>query len=226
MKKIAIIVAGGSGSRMGSPTPKQFIELHGKPLLLHSMSAFREAYQEIEIILVLPEPYLEVAKKMIFDHQMDASVQLVAGGETRFHSVKNGLLQITDNALVFIHDAVRCLVGPNLIKRCGEAAMQMGSAIPVVSVRDSIRKKSSDGSIPISREDLLIVQTPQVFKSSEIIKAFESEYQPSFTDEATVYEAHGGKVYLVEGERANIKITYPEDLSYAEWLLSGNNRIQ
>lgn len=225
MKKIALIVAGGSGSRMGAAVPKQFMLLGNKPVLVHSILAFRHAYPDVEVILVLPQPHMEMARQLLEVHQPGGQITMVAGGETRFHSVKNGLSQIQEEGIVFVHDAVRCLVTSSLIERCGKAALQYGSAIPVVPVRDSIRKKTEGGSSPVPREDLLIVQTPQVFSVAPLKKAFGQEYTAAFTDEATVYEAHGGNVHLVEGERTNIKITYPEDLSFAAWLLSGERPV-
>lgn len=221
MKKVAVIVAGGSGTRMGGQLPKQFMSLHSKPIFLHAIDAFRKAFTDIEVILVLPEVHVGMAMQILEDHQAGGGVRVVKGGETRFHSVKNGLSGIHEDAIVFVHDAVRCLVQPSLIKRCEEAVVHFGSAIPVIPVRDSIRKKTATGSTTVSRENLFVVQTPQAFYAQALREAFSCEYNDTFTDEAAVFEANGGEVHLVEGDRTNIKITFPEDLSYAEWLMSG-----
>ncbi len=223
MKKTAIIVAGGSGTRMGKDLPKQFLPIHGKPILLHSVDAFLSSFDEIQIVLVLPAAYLEHARQLISSHGYSNEIVITEGGETRFHSVKNGLQRAPDHGLVFVHDAVRCLVSADLIKRCAIAAEKYGSAIPVVPVRDSIRKRlgpAGEGSAVVSREGLCIVQTPQTFMAETILPAFELPYSSAFTDEATVAEAYGIQVHLVEGEEKNIKITFPEDLAFAEWRMS------
>ena len=222
MKKAAIIVAGGSGQRMGSDLPKQFLTIHGKPLFMYSIDAFINALDEVDIILVLPQAYHDFAKEIIIEAGYDmASIKIVLGGQTRFDSVKNGLNQVGDDTVVFIHDAVRCLVSSELIKRCYEGCIEKGSAIPVIPVRDSIRKLNEDGlSQLVSRENLRIVQTPQVFLGNEIKNAFNVDYNTSFTDEASVMEFAGYNVCLVEGEESNIKITYPDDLFFAEWKIS------
>ena len=225
MKKTAIIVAGGSGLRMGQELPKQFIPLHGKPILLHAIDAFLVAYDDIHVVLVIPTDYISLAKSMIENHGYNANIILVEGGETRFHSVRNGLKHAVDEGLIFVHDAVRCLVSPELIRRCGMHAQTHGTAIPVVPVRDSIRKKSADGktSQVIPRDNLFIGQTPQTFLSKHILPAFDLPYSNAFTDEATVVEAFGVPVHLVDGEEKNIKITFPEDLAFAEWRLGVAN---
>jgi len=228
VKKFAVIVAGGSGTRMGKEVPKQFLVVAGRPLFLHSIDAFLKAFDDINIVLVMPAAYMHEAQSLLNDGLtgLDSGrVQWVVGGETRFHSVKNGLALVPAGSLVFVHDAVRCLLSATLVERCAEAALQHGSAVPVVPVRDSIRKRTvfDEGSVVVPREELLIVQTPQTFLADLIKAAFHVSYQSSFTDEATVLESYGGKVYLVEGEQQNIKITYPEDLFYAAWKLGVNN---
>lgn len=222
MKKTAIIVAGGSGTRMGKELPKQFLGIHGKPILLHSVDAFLRSFEDIRIVLVIPPAYIDHARQLISSFAYDCDITITKGGETRFHSVQNGLSCIVDQGLVFIHDAVRCLVTPDLIRRCAAEAEIHGSAIPVVPVRDSIRKQSVDkqGSEVVSREGLFIVQTPQTFLTDFILPAFEIPYSNAFTDEATVAEAYGLKVHLVDGEERNIKITFPEDLAFAAWRMS------
>ena len=141
MKKTAIIVAGGSGTRMGADLPKQFLRIEGKPVFLYSIDAFLQAYEDIQIILVMAASYCEMAQSVLDEFNYPATIEIVVGGETRFHSVKNGLGKAAEDSLVFIHDAVRCLATPALIRRCGDAASEKGSAIPVLPVKDSIRRK-------------------------------------------------------------------------------------
>jgi 2-C-methyl-D-erythritol 4-phosphate cytidylyltransferase len=222
MKKIAIIVAGGSGTRMGTDLPKQFLSIEGKPVFLYSIDAFLHAYDDMRIILVMPASYCALAQSILEEFHYPSSIEIVEGGKTRFHSVKNGLDRASEDSLIFIHDAVRCLATPELIRRCGTAAAEAGSAIPVIPVRDSIRRKddASSGSAVVPREGLFIVQTPQVFVGSVILPAFALPYDPGFTDEASVLEAAGRQVNLVQGEEGNTKITFPDDLAFAAWKLS------
>ena len=222
MKKTAIIVAGGSGTRMGADLPKQFLRIEGKPVFLYSIDAFLQAYEDIQIILVMAASYCEMAQSVLDEFNYPATIEIVVGGETRFHSVKNGLGKAAEDSLVFIHDAVRCLATPALIRRCGDAASEKGSAIPVIPVKDSIRRKDDvlNCSVVIPREGMYIVQTPQVFLGSVILPAFAVPYDPGFTDEASVLEASGQQVCLVEGEEGNTKITFPDDLVFAAWKLS------
>ena len=224
MNRVAVIVAGGSGTRMGKELPKQFLELNGKAILIHSISAFLYAYTDIHIVLVLPKEYIELAKELVSQISLTTDIEFVEGGATRFDSVKNGLQHVKDAELVFVHDAVRCLVTPELIKSCSETASQLGSAIPVIPVRDSMRRvdSSNQTSVIVNRENLVVVQTPQTFKRNILLSAYDVEYSSSFTDEACVVEAAGYQVNLVLGEETNIKITFPEDLQYAEWRLIRN----
>jgi 2-C-methyl-D-erythritol 4-phosphate cytidylyltransferase len=222
MNKTVVLVAGGSGMRMGSVLPKQFMLLDGKPVFIHAIESFLKAYPSISVILVLPDSYVEHAKQCLNDFQITSgNVKIVPGGITRFDSVKNGLDLVPSNQIVFIHDAVRCLVSVELIIRCAETCMKEGSAIPVLPLKDSIREVISNGlSRPVDRNALRIVQTPQTFLSDELKEAFKLDYQELFTDEATVMESAGFKVNLVEGEEGNIKITYPADIDFASWKLS------
>jgi 2-C-methyl-D-erythritol 4-phosphate cytidylyltransferase len=224
MNRVAVIVAGGSGTRMGKELPKQFLELNGKAILIHSIAAFLHAYTDIHIVLVLPKEYIELAKELVSQISLTTDIEFVEGGATRFDSVKNGLQHVKDAELVFVHDAVRCLVTPELIKSCSETASQLGSAIPVIPVRDSMRRvdSSNQTSVIVNRENLVVVQTPQTFKRNILLSAYDVEYCSSFTDEASVVEAAGYQVNLVPGEETNIKITFPEDLQYAEWRLIRN----
>ena len=219
MQKIAIITAGGSGTRMGSPIPKQFLLLNEKPLLWYTISAFLEAYQDISILLVLPKDYLTAGQELINEMGITQQASLVVGGSTRFHSVQNGILQIKNPAVVFVHDGVRCLLTPNLIKRCFEQTIEKGSAIPVVTCTDSVRIVNNNDHSAINRDQVKIVQTPQTFLSSILVPAFNRSYQDSFTDEATVVEASGESVHLIEGEYSNLKVTRPTDLLLARVIL-------
>lgn len=222
-KKIAIIVAGGSGTRMGSAVPKQFLELSGKPVLWHTVNAFVTAFSDIHIVLVLPEPHFDYVKPWLHEFSTGAVVTLVKGGETRFHSVKNGLNEVKEPAVVFVHDGVRPLISTALIHSCYEAALSTGSAIPVIDMKDSIRQIEGEQNKAVDREQFKIIQTPQTFLSEWLLPAFSLPYDPLFTDEATVVERQGHRVHLVPGEEANIKITRPLDLTIASALLKERN---
>ncbi|HEY0058647.1 MAG TPA: 2-C-methyl-D-erythritol 4-phosphate cytidylyltransferase [Flavisolibacter sp.] len=225
MKKYAIIVAGGTGTRMGSNTPKQFLLLNDKPILYYSVNAFLEAYDDVQIILVLPEDYTDMGREII-DAWFDYSrIQVTAGGETRFHSVQNGLQLVEEDGIVFVHDGVRCLVTPDLIRRCYEKALENGSAIPVVPAKDSVRLLLDEDNEAIERNRIVMVQTPQTFHSKILSAAFEIDYKERFTDEATVVEAYGLKIQLVAGEETNIKITRPIDLLLAEQILASTTVV-
>lgn len=225
MQKIAIITAGGSGTRMGSPIPKQFLLLNQKPLLWYTISAFLEAYQDISILLVLPKDYLTAGQELINEMGITQQASLVVGGSTRFHSVQNGILQIENPAVVFVHDGVRCLLTPNLIKRCFEQTIEKGSAIPAVTCTDSVRIVNNNDHSAINRDQVKIVQTPQTFLSSILVPAFNQSYQDSFTDEATVVEASGESVHLIEGEYSNLKVTRPTDLLLASAILDERKKL-
>ncbi|SDD35925.1 2-C-methyl-D-erythritol 4-phosphate cytidylyltransferase [Niabella drilacis] len=222
MKKIAVIVAGGTGTRMGAGLPKQFLLLKNKPLLYYTIDTFLRAYDDLDIVLVLPEVYTDMGQEIIDAYFDKDRVRITIGGISRFESVKNGLQLVDDEAIIFVHDAVRCLVSPELIRRCYEQAVETGSAVPVVPSSDSVRLLTEDGSDALDRENVVLVQTPQVFHSKLLIPAFSIEQKGKFTDEASVVEAFGMKVSLVEGEKNNIKITHPIDLVIAEQLLNGN----
>lgn len=223
IKTSAVIVAGGLGKRMGSSLPKQFLLLHGRPVLYYTIDAFLQADASMQIILVLPEEHLELGREIV-DGFFDASkIQLAAGGETRFHSVQNGLRLVDDERIIFVHDGVRCLVRPDLIQRCYTAALETGSAIPVVEVKDSLRIITEDGNESLDRSKVRLVQTPQTFHSKILQSAFAIDYKERFTDEASVVEAFGLKVTLIDGDPTNIKITTPLDLMVAEKILEQRN---
>ena len=219
MKKYAVIVAGGSGLRMGTTIPKQFLPIFGKPVLLYTLNTFLQAYRELEIILVLPEQHTSTGQEIV--HQCDdpARVWITVGGETRFDSVKNGLRHIRQHSIVFVHDAVRCLITTQLIHRCYETALENGNAIPAIKAVDTIRIERYNRNEQIDREKVRIIQTPQTFFSEIIKAAFELDYDESFTDEASVVEKLGVNIVLVEGEDSNIKITRPIDLLIAEKIM-------
>lgn len=220
MRKNAIIVAGGTGSRMGGNLPKQFMLLKGKPVLYYTLKTFLEAYDDLQIILVLPVEHTDLGQEII-DAWFDKDrIRITAGGDTRFQSVKNGLALVTEESVIFVHDGVRCLVTKDLIHRCYGQAAETGSAIPVVASKDSIRLLTEEGSDVLDRNRVMLVQTPQTFHSKILLPAFQIDYKDKFTDEATVVEAYGLKVSLVEGEENNIKITRPVDLLLAEELIS------
>jgi 2-C-methyl-D-erythritol 4-phosphate cytidylyltransferase len=219
MKKIALIVAAGSGTRMNHEIPKQFLLLKNKPVLYYTIKRFLDAYDDIEIILVLPEEHIGKGQEII-DGYFDASkFKITAGGRTRFHSVQNGLSLINEEAIIFVHDGVRCLLTKDLIERCYQGALQSGTAIPAVDCNDSVRLLINNGSKVLDRNKVKLIQTPQTFHSKILLPAFAIDYKDRFTDEATVVEAFGLKVNLIEGEPGNIKITTPIDLQLAKILL-------
>ena len=220
MKKTAIIVAGGTGQRMGTALPKQFLAIEGKTILLHTIGQFVATFSDINFVIVLPETYIQDGKDLIAASGLTQQFQFVAGGDTRFQSVKNGLTQVDPDSIVFVHDAVRCLLTPDLIQRCYQQALEKGSAIPAVSSTDTIRITEGTSHHVVDRANVMMIQTPQTFKAANLQKAFEQDYQQAFTDEANVLETSGTKVYLIDGEYENIKITRPLDLAIAEYILA------
>lgn len=203
---------------MGGEVPKQFQLLKDKPVLWFTLSAFIDAYDDVQIILVLPENHVERGRLIAREFPAHR-IRIATGGETRFHSVRNGLQLVDTHSLVFVHDGVRCLVTPHLIRRCGEAALEKGNAIPSVAAIESIRIQTGEDNAPIDRDRVRVIQTPQTFFSNVIKQAFEQPYEESFTDEARVVEKMGHRIHLIEGERINIKITTPIDLVVAEKIL-------
>ena len=222
MRKIALIVAGGTGIRMNSATPKQFMEINGKPLLMHTFQAFLNCDSDFEFVLVLPERETDTWKKLCENHTFNIKHSVVKGGKTRFHSVKNGLKEIDGAGIVFIHDGVRPLVSTQTIENCYQTALEKGNALPVIAPSESVREVHKEENRSVDRNRYFLVQTPQTFRISVIKKAYEQEYIENFTDDASVLENTGEKIYLVEGNRENIKITYPGDLKLASLLLKGN----
>jgi 2-C-methyl-D-erythritol 4-phosphate cytidylyltransferase len=220
MKLYVLIVAGGSGKRMHADTPKQYIEVAGKPVLMHTIEKFRAFDSSIEIITVLPENQLMFWNGLQKEYSFNIPHTLVKGGKSRFYSVRNGLQFVDEPGLVAIHDGVRPFVSIDTIKRCFETAGKLGNAVPVISPSDTLRKVTETGSEVVNRLNIRQVQTPQVFHSDLIKKAYLQDYLPEFTDDATVLEKTGEKINLVEGNRENIKITNPEDLIIARSLCS------
>jgi 2-C-methyl-D-erythritol 4-phosphate cytidylyltransferase len=204
---------------MGSVVPKQFLEIEGKSILLHTIDQFVNAFDDISLVVVLPEGYIEEGKKLL-NNRTKNPIQFIAGGETRFESVKNGLTAVKEKCIVFVHDAVRCLLTPALIQRCYQQAVENGSAIPAVSSTDTVRIMENETHHLFDREKVMLIQTPQTFQSEVILTAFNQAYQPNFTDEANVVEASGQPVFLVDGEFENIKITRPLDLAIATYVLT------
>lgn len=214
--KIAIIVAGGKGERMHADIPKQFIEIQGKPILMHTLESFHRYDAAIQLIVVLPSVQIEFWNGLCQKHAFSLSHLIVAGGQTRFQSVKNGLDTVNVPALVAVHDGVRPLVSVETIARCFDEAEKNEAAIPVIDLVDSIRQVTADGNQSVDRNAYKLVQTPQVFDSVVLKKAYEQDFSPLFTDDASVVEAIGIKIHLVEGNRENIKITTAFDLRIAE----------
>ena len=219
MIKTVIIVAGGVGTRMSSSIPKQFLLLKGMPILMHSIKAFFDYDKTIEIILALPEFQFEYWEDLCVQYQFKIDHRVVKGGETRFESVRNALSFANSDGLIAIHDGVRPLVSQQTIKFCFEKAEKQGSAIPVVDITDSVRKIELNTNRAVDRSALKAVQTPQIFKAYLVKKAYSQPYQPQFTDDAGVVESMGQAVFLVEGNKENIKITTPLDIKIAEALI-------
>lgn len=222
MKKFAVLVAGGSGSRMNADMPKQFLLLKDKPLLVHTIASFMEADPEIQIILVLPEQHLQKGKEITAQY-FSKEIITTTGGQTRFHSVKNGLAQINEQGIVLVHDAVRSLVSVDLIRRSIEAVEEKKYVIPAIPSKDSVRIVEGDKNKSISRDTVMLVQTPQTFFTEDLQKAFDREYHPGFTDEASVMEASGCQIHIIPGDENNIKITHPIDLVIAEKILDNRS---
>ena len=221
MQKYVVIVAGGSGTRMKREIPKQFIPVAGKPILMHTLEAFQKADESIQIILVLPESQVLGWKSLCAQYNFELPHQITHGGDSRFQSVKNGLAQIKDfTGLVAIHDGVRPLISTHIISESYRVAESKGNAIVAVPLKDSIRwAKGSENKVQ-DRSEYQLVQTPQTFQVALIKTAFDTDYDTAFTDDATVLEATGEKINLIEGDYRNIKITTPEDLIVAEAFLA------
>lgn len=215
----AVFVAGGSGSRMGTEVPKQFLPLCGLPVLVRTVFRFVEAWPDARIVTVLPAQNFDTWKELCIKHELNVPQTLVAGGLTRFHSVRNALEKVPDGAVVSIHDGVRPLVGVDLLKTMAERIQTVPALIPVLPVVDTLR--STDPAVPApDRSKVVAVQTPQMFWSELLKEAYGQAYDLSFTDDASVAEKNGIPLSFIQGERQNIKITTPGDMALAEALLS------
>ncbi len=219
-KKTVVIVAGGKGLRMKSDIPKQFLALEAKPVLMHSIEAFYSYDPDMDVVVVLPELQVAFWENLCREHCFSIPCRIVNGGETRFHSVKNALEVLRDTQWVAVHDAVRPLVDVETIARCFDAAEKHRAVVPVIEAVDSMRQLLQDGtSRSVDRAAYRLVQTPQVFAADLLKKAYEQDFSPLFTDDASVVEACGEDVILVEGARENIKITTPMDVALAESII-------
>jgi 2-C-methyl-D-erythritol 4-phosphate cytidylyltransferase len=219
MQQTVILVAGGRGTRMNSALPKQFIPIGGIPVILHTLLNFYSCSPVFFFIIALPDDLFGEFNQMAAAHCPQIKYRLSPGGATRFQTVKNALSLITSPGLIAVHDAVRPLVSHSVIDRCLAVAAREGSAIPVMEVNESLRWISPEGHSPLDRSRCRLVQTPQVFRSDILLKAYLQEYKDLFTDDSSVVEAAGYPVSLVEGNRENIKITTPGDLALADYYL-------
>lgn len=223
MERFAILVAGGQGLRMGGDVPKQFLPLDGRPVLMHTIDRFREVFPDMHIIVVLPQGQHDYWHDLCRRHHLEGGFLTAPGGDTRFHSVLNGLNAIpadVSEGLVGVHDGVRPFVSRDTLRRCYEEAARSGTAVPVVPVVETLRHVSPDGeSMTVPRSDYRLVQTPQVFSLSLLRRAYRQTYAPQFTDDASVVEALGERITLVEGNRENIKLTTPADLLLAKGIM-------
>ncbi len=227
MRTIAIIVAGGSGTRFGAQLPKQFLELAGRPILMRTIEAFGESCEtgdtSLDVIVTLPADQMDLWQQLCEKYAFSLPHRVVAGGETRWHSVKNALAAVGDIAdvdVIAVHDGVRPLATAGLIHRVLDAARRDGAAIPVVPLNDSVRQVAGDTSHALDRSSLRAVQTPQAFDARLLLDAYHQPFDPTFTDDASVVERAGHRVTLVDGDPVNLKITRPMDLALAEYLLN------
>lgn len=221
MKRAVIVVAAGSGSRMGGGLPKQYLQLQGKPVIIHTLEKFRNFDAKMMIVVVLAPEHRELWEDVAASYDICKDLVIAEGGPSRYDSVKNGLSRIREDGLIGIHDAVRPLVSRDTLLRTYEAAQNKGSGIPVIEIEETVRRLDArGGSTHMDRSLLRKVQTPQVFRSEQIKEAYQQAYNSAFTDDASVYESVYGKVNLVEGNRENIKITTPIDMQLASLLIA------
>lgn len=219
MKKYVIIVAGGSGKRMGADVPKQFLPLVGKPVLMHTVEAFYRYDKDMQVLLVLPEAHFSYWHELCMQYAFNKPVTLVCGGRERFFSVQNALQFVPDDALVAVHDGVRPLVDVTTIEQAFLSAAANGSGIPVVPETDSLRQVIGNQNKSVNRTEFVRVQTPQVFQSTLLKAAYGQSYTPLFTDDASVFESMGHTVSLTTGQVSNIKLTTPSDMQWATLFL-------
>lgn len=219
MERFVLIVAGGTGRRMGSATPKQFLPLAGRPLLMHTIERMHRLSGFAPVTIVLPSEFISLWNNLIEEHKFTLPHTVIEGGKERFHSVKNGLDSLPGEGYVAIHDGVRPLVSAATVDRCFSEAQGSGAAIPVIAPPESVRMVTVRGTLPVNREAIRLVQTPQVFRLDLIKMAYKQEFNSLFTDDASVAEQAGIPVAIVEGNRENVKITMPLDLLFAESVL-------
>jgi len=220
MKYYAIIVAGGKGNRMNQVVAKQFLELMGKPILMHTLEAFHRCVLNPEVLLVLNSQQHSFWKELCEQHKFTVPHRVIAGGQERFDSVKNGLTAIKGEGIIAVHDAVRPLVTEELILAAYLGAEEKGNAIAAIQPVDSVRiKKDGQDSVALNRNELYLIQTPQTFQSAQLNTAYQQPYSSDYTDDASVVEKAGFTINILPGERSNIKITYAQDLPMAELLL-------
>jgi len=217
--KYALIVAGGIGSRMGCETPKQFLRLGNKPILMKTIEVFYSCCADITIILVLHPQLFDHWEQLCSRHGFSIPVKTTAGGRERYDSVKNGLLLVDDNSLVAVHDGVRPLVSARIISDSFSLAAAFGAAVPVMPLNETIREIKDGQARVLDRSFLFSIQTPQTFSSTLLKQAYQQEYRKEFTDDATLVEALGHKIHFFPGESRNIKITRQEDLALAELMI-------
>jgi len=219
MKSYALIVAGGSGTRMQAIMPKQFLLLNGKPVMMYTIEAFYQSTYQPEIIVVMHPNFHSYWQELCTEHNFTIPHKLINGGETRFHSVKNGLALVADDSLVAVQDAVRPLVSVEIIDNAYQQATEYGNAVVAVKSRDSVRSLRNGRSESLLRDEIYLVQTPQTFQSALLKKAYLQPFNDGFTDDASVAERDGASIHICEGSYQNIKITFPEDIAIAEMLL-------
>jgi len=226
MQRSVIIVAGGKGKRMNASIPKQFVELNGKPILMHTIECFARFDEHILIVVALPIEHISFWEKLCQTHHFLIPHTIVAGGNTRFQSVKNGLAAIQKSELIAVHDGVRPLTSDYLVRHCFEEAYYHETAVPMCRVTESVRMITSHGSQYVDRDSLRLIQTPQVFQSFILRAAYGQMYEHSFTDDASVVERMGIQLNLIDGEQTNIKITTPFDLKMAEMILNSGQDVK
>ena len=220
MKHTVIITAGGTGKRMGSEIPKQFLYINDKPILLHTLEIFNKFNPSFEIILTLPVNWIDYWKKLLTKHDIDINHQIVSGGKERFYSIKNAI-DLSNGDTISIHDGVRPLVSFNTLKRVFAAIEKNDAVVPCVKIKESIREIDKNKTFSKDRNKVILVQTPQTFKRKLIVEAYKRTYKEIFTDDASLVEENGFKITVVDGNEENIKITSPQDFLLAKVLLKG-----
>lgn len=225
-KYYAIITAGGLGTRMGGNVAKQFLEIGGKPIIVHTINNFLSLSFPVEIILVLPSGFKDYWKRYCLENDFVFKHTLVSGGITRFHSVKNALKYVEKGGVVAVHDGVRPFASVDFLEEMFNAADTFPAVIPVIKPSDSIRQLTNNGSIIINREELVMIQTPQIFHSDILLDSYNTAYKSEFTDDASVVENSGNTIHLVQGRKINIKITEPQDLIFAEGILNASLQMK